>query len=219
MDNISVETLKVKVPVSGTTGPNGVTVRTIRDPKKLVESGVNFDTYQIRKGEILRFASFKDTVNPDNGLLQERQVSRGSQNFFTIVKCESEYNGRKKVTYFSLPSLKRQGLDNEGQQTIPVNPSWYELGNDLMRLRYLCAMGQIEGLEEVPIEVAKEFVPDANGRMRPKQIQLKDADGNPVLKDGVEVWVVDTRTARPVTITPVDESIELPELPEGFEGL
>lgn len=205
MDNISVNVLKVKVPVSGTTGSNGVNVRPVKDPKKLMNSGVNFDTYQIREGETLRFASFEDMMNPENELIIERQVSKGSPNYFTLVKCESEYNGIKKVTYFSLPSLKRQDVDNQ-----PVNPSWFDLGNDLNRLRYLGAMGEIHGQHEVTIKVAKEFVPDEQGRLRPKQILLKNEDGSPVIENGKEKWVVDTRDAHPVTVTPVDTSIELP---------
>lgn len=214
MDRISVETLKVKVPVSGTTGPNGVQTRAIKDMKKLLNSGVNFDTYQIREDETLRFASFKDTINPDNGLLIERQVSKGSPNYFTLVKCESEYKGQKKVTYFSLPSLKRTGLSGELlDQQDPVNPTWYELGNDLNRLRYLCAMGEITGLKEVSINTPKEFVADKDGKLRPKQIQLKNDDGTPKLVKGQEVWVTECRTAHPVTITPVDTTVDLEEIP------
>lgn len=212
MDRISVDVLKVKVPISGTTGSNGVNSRVVKDATKLVNSGVNFDTYQIREGETLRFASFEEMIDPKNELLHERQVSKGSQNYFTLVKCESEYKGNKKVTYFSLPSLKRQDVDNNA-----VNPSWYELGNDLTRLRYLGAMGEIHGDQELTIQVPKEFVPDAQGRLRPKQIQVKNEDGTPKLENGEEVWKTDTRTAHPVTITPVDTSIELPDLPSGFE--
>ena len=212
MDRISVDVLKVKVPISGTTGSNGVNSRVVKDATKLVNSGVNFDTYQIREGETLRFASFEEMIDPKNELLHERQVSKGSQNYFTLVKCESEYKGNKKVTYFSLPSLKRQDVDNNA-----VNPSWFELGNDLARLRYLGAMGEIHGDQELTIQVPKEFVPDAQGRLRPKQIQVKNEDGTPKLENGEEVWKIDTRTAHPVTITPVDTSIELPDLPSGFE--
>lgn len=205
MDNISAKVLAVEVPVSGTTGPNGVTVRTVRDIKKLVNSGVNFDTYQIREGEILRFASFKDMMNPDLKLVQERQVSKGSQNYFTIVKCESEYKGHKKVTWFSLPSLKRQDVNNK-----PVNPTWYDLGNDYNRLKALGALGEIRGNHEIEIDVVKEFVTDEAGRQRPKQIRVTNEDGTPKLENGKEVWVTDTRKAHPVVISEVPADFELP---------
>jgi len=205
MDNISVKALAVEVPISGTTGPNGVSTRAVTNAKKLINSGVNFDTYQIREGETLRFASFADTINPENNLLKERQVSKGSSNYFTVVKCESEYKGRKKVTWFSLPSLKRQDVNN-----VPVNPSWYELGNDYDRLKALCTLGEIHGDKEIAIEVVKEFVTGEDGRPRPKQIQLMNEDHTPKLENGKEVWVTDTRTAHPVVISEIPADFVLP---------
>ena len=210
--NVNVQELKVDVPVSGTTGQNAVNVRPIKDASQLLRSGVNFDTYQIHEGETLHFASFKDMINPENGLLQERQVSRGSNNYFTIVKCISEHNGRRKVTYFSLPSLKRTGLEGEFlDKQEAVNPTWFDLGNDLERLKYLGAMGSITGGPGKKIKVPKEFVAGADGRLRPKTVTMKNADQSPVIKDGQEVKIIDARDTTVYPITAIPQGFQLPE--------
>ena len=127
-----------------------------------------------------------------------RSISKGSKNGFYLVKCESEYNGKTKPTWFSLPSLRKLDKDN-----VPVNPTWYDLGNDEARLAMLAKIGQIEGLHKVDIKV---YVLDETGKR--KQTQLLNEDGSPQIVNGKEVWEDQTRDAHPVTITPCDDVAE-----------
>lgn len=186
---MNIKKIETEVPIFGTTGPNGAEFHKVTDPKDLENSGLNFETYTIREGEILRFPKREDME------IYWRAIRKGNKNGFNIVKCESEYKGKKKVTYFSLPSLRTIDKDNT-----PVNPTWFDLGNDEARLQMLAKMGEIKGGNEISITV---YDLDDGGKR--KQVQLFNQDGTPQYVDGKTVWEDKTKTRKVVPVTPVSE--------------
>ena len=187
---MNIKKIEVEVPIFGTTGPNGAEFHKVEDPKDLENSGLNFETYTIKEGEILRFPKREDMD------IFWRAIRKGNKNGFNVVKCESEYKGKKKVTYFSLPSLRTIDVNN-----VPVNPTWFELGNDEARLQMLAKIGEIEGKKEISIEV---YDLDEGGKR--KQVQLFNLDGTPQYKDGKTVWEDKTKSRKVVVITPVPDA-------------
>lgn len=169
---MNIEKLTENVPIFGTTGPNARKTRPT-NLDKLSESGVNFNTYGIREGEILRFPKLEDME------LRDVQVQPGSDIYTTLVKCESEYTNpktnqtSKTTTWFSLATLRRRDADNE-----PIQPTWYNLGNDRARLEGLAKMGEIKGEGTIQVEVPK-FV--NNKRV---EVEVLNDDGTPVIENG-----------------------------------
>ena len=183
-DMINIAKISQSVPIFGTTGANAREHKAIKfqDFKKSLEqSGVNFDTYTIYEGEILRFPKLEDME------LEWVAIRKGSKRGYFIVKCESELNGRKKPTWFGLPALSKrahfEGEDVENFNT-PVNPTWYDLGNDYARLEALAKMGEIHG--ESKVEVFVPVFDDDGNRVMENKL---DEDSNPILEDGKEVLV------------------------------
>lgn len=189
---MNIEKITQDVPIFGTSGPNARQHRRVKDLSSLMNEGVNFNTYTIREGEILRFPKFEDLE------VEWVAVRKGSENGYHIVKCESEYHGIKKITWFGLPALYKRQVVGE-DENVPVNPTWYELGNNLERLKALSKMEEIEGLETVKIMVPAF---DGNGN-RIYETVLDDA-GNPVVKDGK---VVQKGAVKPQSVVLISEYV------------
>lgn len=168
---MNIEKITTEVPIFGTTGANAREHKKVTDLRALVNEGVNFDTYTIREGETLRFPKLEDME------VQWVAVRKGSKSGYHIVKCESEYQGKTKVTWFGLPALYKRDANNT-----PVNPTWYDLGNNLARLEALAAMGEITGVGKVEIDVPA-FDTDGNRIYADKF----NEDGTPVLVNGQQV--------------------------------
>lgn len=193
---INISKISQSVPIFGTTGANAREHKAIKfqDFKKSLEqSGVNFDTYTIHEGEILRFPKLEDME------LEWVAIRKGSKRGYFIVKCESELNGRKKATWFGLPALSKrahfEGEDDENFNT-PVNPTWYDLGNDYARLEALAKMGEIHG--EGKIDVYVPAFDDDGNRVQENKL---DEEGNPILEDGKEVLVTKRKKQTVVVIS------------------
>lgn len=189
---MNIEKINVEVPIFGTTGQNAREHKRITNLNALQNDGVNFDTYTIRDGETLRFPKFEDME------VEWVAVRKGQKAGYHIVKCESEYNGRKKATWFGLPALAKRDANN-----VAVNPTWYDLGNNLARLKALAAVGEITGTGEVEIEVPA-FDRDGNRIYEDKF----DEAGNPVMKDGKQVSEAATKKQKVVLISEYVEPVE-----------
>ena len=183
---MNIEKITAIVPIFGTGGPNGRKHNPVKNLQALQNTGVNFDTYTIREGETLRFPKFEDME------VEEVEVNRNRPGVtFYIVKCESEFNGVKKPTWFGLPALYKRDAKNT-----PVQPTWYDLGNNLERLKKLAEVGEITGLKTVKIQVP---VFDVDGKR--VQTTQYNPDGTPVMKDGQEVLVDQTKEQSVVVFT------------------
>lgn len=197
---MNIEKINVVVPIFGTTGANAREHKALKteDLKKLVNEGVNFDTYQIHEGEILRFPKFEDLE------VEWVAVQKGSKKGYHIVKCESELNGRTKPTWFGLPALyKRAKFEGSNDENTPVQPSWYDLGNNLARLEALCKMGEIRGESTITVQVP---VFDAAGNRVYEDVF--DEDGNPVLENGAQKTVAKMKDQKVVIISEYAEPTE-----------
>ncbi len=178
--------LHVDVPISGTFGPNGRDHHRVTNFSELDDAENDGWSYYIRPGEIMRFPRFEELE------VEWVSIKKGSKKGYHIVKCQSEYNGKKKVTWFALPQLRK--VDVNG---IPVNPTWFALGSDLARLKKLCELGEIRGLEQIEIQVV-EYDSEGNKIRIPEF----DEEGYPKIKAGFEVWHYKTRAQHPVVISP-----------------
>ena len=193
---MNIEKINVSVPIYGTTGANARPHHAVKanDFKKVLESeGVNFDTYTIHEGEILRFPALEDME------VEFVAINAKSKRGYHIVKCESELNGRKKATWFGLPALSKrahfEGTDEENFNT-PVNPTWYDLGNNYARLEALAKMGEIRG--ENVVNVYTPVFDDDGNRIYET---VTDEDGNPILEDGKEKTVTKRKKQSVVVIS------------------
>lgn len=184
---MNIEKITEVVPVFGTTGPNARKTRKT-NLENLQNSGVNFNTYTIHEGETLRFPKYEDMECIDI------EVTPGSNTYTTIVKCESEdKDGHKKATYFSLASLRKRDAENT-----PVQPTWYDLGNDGARLRALAKVGEIHGERTVEI-MAPKFI---NGKRA--EVEVLNEDGSPVIENGKVKIAYDDRPQKVVIISEYD---------------
>lgn len=193
----NIDKITASVPIYGTTGANARAHRALKvqDFKKILESeGVNFDTYTIREGEILRFPKLEDME------VEWVAIRKGETRGYHIVKCESEFDGRVKPTWFGLPALSKrahfEGNEDEDFNT-EVNPTWYDLGNNYARLAALAEMGEIRGENTITVYVP---VFDASGNRVTEAVL--DEDGNAVMEDGKEKVRTKRREQKVVVITP-----------------
>ena len=108
--------------------------------KTLKDEGVNFETYTMRVGEVLKFPAYKDMV------VKKQPVQAGSKTMVFFVACKRVKNGKESNYWFNVNSLARRDADNN-----PVLPDWYELGNIDARLQKLGEVGAITAKEEVEI--------------------------------------------------------------------
>jgi len=182
---MNIEKINVDVPIFGTTGQNAREHKKVTNLSALQNDGVNFDTYTIREGETLRFPKFEEME------VEWVAVRKGSKSGYHIVKCESEFNGRKKATWFGLPALAKRDANNNA-----VNPTWYDLGNNLARLKALAEVGEITGVGTIEIDVPA-FDRDGNRIYT----DVLDAAGNPVIKDGKQVSEAATKKQTVVLIS------------------
>ena len=182
---MNIEKITENVPIFGTNGANAREHHKVSNLAALANEGVNFDTYTIREGETLRFPKFEDLE------VEWVAVRKGSKSGYNIIKCMSEMNGKTKPTWFGLPALYKRDANN-----VPVNPSWYDLGNNLARLKALCEMGEITGTGSVEIDVP---VFTADGQ-RVYEDQFNE-DGTPVLENGVQVSKPATKKQKVVLLS------------------
>lgn len=193
---MNIEKISTNVPIFGTTGSNAREHKSLKVAdfeKVLTNEGVNFDTYQIHENETLRFPAL------ENMEVEWVAVSKGSKKGYYIVKCESEIDGRKKLTWFGLPALyKRAHVEGtrEDDFNTPINPTWYDLGNNYARLAALAEMGEIRGTDVMEVTVP---VFDAAGNRVYEDVL--DEDGNPVLENGNPVTRLKTKTQKVVVIS------------------
>lgn len=190
---MNIEKISTKVPIFGTTGNNAREHKPVRDLSALVNDGVNFDTYTIHEGEILRFPKLEDME------VEWVAVTKGSKRGYHIVKCQSELNGRLKDTWFGLPALsKRAHVEgtNEDDFNTPTQPTWYDLGNNLERLRALAEVGEIRGESTIEVEVP---VFDGDGNRVYEDVL--DPDGNQILENGEPVVRMKRKTQKVVIIS------------------
>lgn len=190
---MNIEKITENVPIFGTTGANARKTRKT-NVEKLEESGVNFNTYGIRDGEILRFPKFEDME------LMDVQVQPGSESWTTLVKCESEYTSpktnvtTKAPTWFAIATLRRRDADNN-----PIQPTWYNLGNDRKRLEALAKVGEIKGEGTVQVEVPK-FVNNKRA-----EVEVLNEDGSPVIENGKIKIAYDNKI---VNVTLISEYVD-----------
>ena len=197
---MNIEKITTKVPIFGTTGSNAREHKPVKDLNTLVNDGINFDTYQIHEGETLRFPKFEDLE------VEWVAVTKGSKKGYHIVKCESEMNGRKKDTWFGLPALSKRAWvegNREEDFNTPLQPTWYDLGNNLERLKKLAEMGEIRGEETVTVMVP---VFDADGNRVYEDVV--DVDGNQVLENGNPVTRMKRKEQKVVIISAYEPSAE-----------
>lgn len=168
---MNIEKITENVPIFGTTGANAREHHKVTNLAAMANEGVNFDTYTIREGETLRFPKFEDIE------VEWVAVRKGSKSGYNIIKCQSEYQGKTKATWFGLPALYKRDANNTA-----VNPTWYDLGNNLARIKALCEKGEIRGESTVEIDVPV-FDGDGNRVYADKF----NPDGTPVLEKGVQV--------------------------------
>ena len=189
---MNIEKINVDVPIFGTTGQNAREHKKVTNLSALQNDGVNFDTYTIREGETLRFPKFEDME------VEWVAIRKGSKSGYHIVKCESEFNDRKKATWFGLPALSKRDANN-----IAVNPTWYDLGNNLARLKALAEVGEITGVGTIEIDVPA-FDADGNRIYQ----DVFDEAGNPVMKDGKQVSEPATKKQKVVLLSEYEAAAE-----------
>jgi hypothetical protein len=182
---MNIQKITENVPIFGTTGANAREHHKVTNLAAMANEGVNFDTYTIHEGEVLRFPKLEDLD------VEWVAVRKGSKSGYNIIKCQSELNGKTKTTWFGLPALYKRDANN-----VAVNPSWYDLGNNLDRLKALCEMGEIRGESTVEIEVP---VFDADGNR--VYTDKFNPDGTPVLENGVQVTAPATKKQSVVLIS------------------
>lgn len=133
----------------------------VTDLQVLEKEGLNFETYAVRKGDILRFPKFEEMI------VRAQQVRKDLTAKIYLVACERERDGRKAPYWFNLNTLIKRDIDN-----VPVHPEYYEAGNVLARVKLLAEKGAITSKETVIIDVpvftedgklAKEEEIDVNG--------------------------------------------------------
>lgn len=186
---MNIEKLTEIVPIFGTTGANGREHHKVKNLKDLQQSGVNFNTYTIREGETLRFPKLEDME------IEWVAVRKGQKAGYYIVKCQSEIDGKTKTTWFGLPALSKRDVDNN-----PVNPSWYELGDDFKRVEALAKVGEITGVGTIKIKVPV-FTEDG----QPKFAEVLNEDGSPVIENGV---VKTERAVREQSVVLISDYVE-----------
>lgn len=137
----------------------------VTDFNKLEAEGVNYETYAIEVGDILRFPALADMV------VKSQPVRKGMTAKVYMVACERERNGRKSPSWFNLNTLTKRDIDNK-----PVQGEFYEAGNMKARLELLAEKGAITCLEKRTIQVP-EFDDDG----KPIKIEAIDEEGNTTL--------------------------------------
>ena len=141
----------------------------VNDLNVLEKEGLNFETYSMRTGDILRFPKFEDMV------VRAQPVRKGLAAKVYLVACERERNGKAMPYWFNLNTLTKRDIDN-----VPVHPEYYEAGNILARVKLLAEKGAITSTETVTIDVPV-FTED-NKLAKEEEV---DAHGNVVLKTKV----------------------------------
>ena len=191
---MNIEKITTKVPIFGTTGSNAREHKPVKDLNALVNDGVNFDTYQIHEGETLKFPKFEDLE------VEWVAVTKGSKRGYHIVKCVSEMDGRApKVTWFGLPALSKRAWvegNREDDFNTPIQPTWYDLGNNLERLKALAEVGEIHGTDVIEVMTP---VFDADGNRIYEDVL--DADGNQLLENGEPITRMKRKTQKVVIIS------------------
>lgn len=190
---MNIEKISTKVPIFGTVGANGREHKAVKDLNALVNDGVNFDTYTIHEGETLRFPKLEDME------VEWVAVTKGSKKGYHIVKCESEMNGRVKPTWFGLPALSKRAWvegNRDDDFNTPLQPTWYDLGNNLERLKALAQMGEIKGTDTIEVMVP---VFDTDGNRVYEDVV--DEDGNQLLENGEPVTRMKRKAQKVVIIS------------------
>lgn len=154
----------------------------VTDFDKLSNEGVNFETYAIKEGDILRFPKL------DEMTVMSQPVSKTTKAKVYLVACERERNGRRSPSWFNLNTLLKRDVNNE-----PVHGEFYEAGNMKARLELLATYGAITSVETVTIDV-----PEFGDDMKPIKIEAVDDEGNVKL-------VTKTKPQNVAVVTPYEE--------------
>lgn len=154
----------------------------VTDFDKLSNEGVNFETYAIKEGDILRFPKL------DEMTVMSQPVSKTTKAKVYLVACERERNGRKSPSWFNLNTLLKRDVNND-----PVHGEFYEAGNMKARLELLATYGAITSVETVTIDV-----PEFGDDMKPIKIEAVDDEGNVKL-------VTKTKPQNVAVVTPYEE--------------
>ena len=139
MKNIEKITEEFCAPLFGEKDRPATTIKG-EELKTLKDEGINFETYTIKVGDVLKFPAHKDMI------VKKQPVSVGSKSMVYYVACKRVRNGKETNYWFNVNSLTRRDADNN-----PVFPEWYELGNLDARLEKLAEVGAITAKEEVKI--------------------------------------------------------------------
>lgn len=134
----------------------------VTDFNKLETEGVNFETYAIREGDILRFPKLEDMV------VKSQPIRKGSTAKVYMVACERERDGKKVPSWFNLNTLTKRDADNN-----PVQGEYYEAGNMKARLELLAKQGAVTSTGSVTIKV-----PVFGDDGKPEKLDVTDAEGN-----------------------------------------
>ena len=157
----NIEKITALAPLfSNKAGDRPATV--VTDFNKLESEGVNFETYAIKEGDILRFPTLEEMT------VMSQPIAKKSTSKVYLVACERERNGRKSPSWFNLNTLLKRDINND-----PVQGEFYDAGNMKARLELLAQYGAITSTETRTIQVP-EFGDDG----KPVKIDVVDDEGN-----------------------------------------
>lgn len=102
----------------------------------LQNSSVNFVSYIPNEGDKVIFASWEETAPK----ILKQEVRAGSKAYIYLMPCYYVRKGTEtqEPNWFNINALNKRDIN-----MVPVNPTWYNLGNNLERAKGLCEMGEI----------------------------------------------------------------------------
>lgn len=97
----------------------------------LKDEGINFESYTLKKGDVLEFPAFADMK-----IIENPVGPRATKVFY--VACKRTRNGQTIDTFFNLNSLSKRDIDNK-----EVYPEFYALPHLKARAEKLAEYGKI----------------------------------------------------------------------------
>lgn len=109
---------------------------------QLAGIGEAFEGYTPQVGDVYRFPSL------DKMKFKAQPVRAGQNGKVYFVGAELERNGKKMTTWFNLNFFNKRDANQ-----IPVNPTWYAIGDMRSRVEALAKVGEIRATGSVDIQV------------------------------------------------------------------
>lgn len=157
--------------------------------EELKDVNVNFEGYTPQVGDIYRFPVL------GNMKFKSQPVRAGGTGKVYFVGAQLERGGVKIDTWFNLGFLAKRDINQ-----IPVNPTWYALGNAQARAEALAKMGEIKATGAVEINVP---VFDSVANRNKVVPTLDPATGLQMIDEfGTAMTHIETRKQNCVVITP-----------------